>query len=127
MAHYDSPSPKRTTLWSNNKTIGGFWKGKLTKQDKEEMKRKHPSFKTVVKYHDKSGQPRYHGSRQLRTTQSLIEFHVSKAALRTYTKKFAKKMSDLYPKMLNSMKPCRLDGHEDELIAAFRFGGLGDT
>ena len=45
--------------------------------------------------------------------------------LRTYTTKFAKKMSELYPQMLKDVKPsCR--GGDEELIAALCFGGFGD-
>lgn len=45
--------------------------GQLTKKVREEQKRKHPDFKTTVKYFDKSGKARYKGSRQLKSTQKL--------------------------------------------------------
>lgn len=48
-----------------------FWKGKLTKQVKKKLKEKHANFQTVVKYVDRNGKKRYHGSRQLTSTELL--------------------------------------------------------
>lgn len=46
--------------------------GKLTKKIKDDHKKKHPDFATTVKYVDKQGRKRYHGSKQLRSTQNLV-------------------------------------------------------
>ena len=72
MCFYNSKTPKRTSLWSNSKYIQRFWLGKLTKKGREYLKRKHGDFKTVIKYTDKSGRKRFHGSKQLRSTQNLV-------------------------------------------------------
>lgn len=69
MAFFNSKSPKRTSLWSNSRYIRKFWLGKLTKEKKAELNRKNSGFKTVIKYTDKQGKKRFHGSKQLRSTQ----------------------------------------------------------
>ena len=85
MAFFNSPSPKRTCVWSTRPEIRRFWLGRLTQKVKDKMKQKFPGFKTTVQYLDKSGRKRYHGSKQLKQTQkldfrfaesfSLIELH----------------------------------------------------
>ncbi len=72
MCFFGSKSPKRTALWSNSKLIKKFWLGKLSKQVREKLQKEHPTFKTVVKYVDKDGKRRFHGSKQLRSTQKLV-------------------------------------------------------
>ena len=63
MCHYNSGSPKRTKAFSNSKKIGLLNKGKLLKQDRERC-----TVKTTVR--TKSGG--YQGSKELKSTQSLI-------------------------------------------------------
>ena len=71
MAFFNHPSPKRTCCWSTRPEIRGFWLGKLTKQAREAQKKKHPNFKTCIKYIDKQGKKRFHGSKQLKSSGSL--------------------------------------------------------
>lgn len=74
MLFFKSPSPKRTSLWSSSSQIKRFWLGKLTKKIREDHKKQNPDFATVIKYVDKAGRKRYHGSKQLRSTQTLDSF-----------------------------------------------------
>lgn len=126
MAHYNSASPKRTTLWSNNKAISRFWLGKLTKTDRAEIKRKHPDFKTVVKYIDKSGRRGYHGTKQLKSTQRLDCNRSCMSCLRTYTREFAKKMSEIYPDMVGTDGLPQPPAADHELLEIFRDPDMGD-
>ena len=71
MLFFGSKSPKRTSLWSNSPEIAKFWLGKLTKKIREEHKKRHPDFRTTIQYVDKDGRKRFHGSKQLRSTQNL--------------------------------------------------------
>lgn len=70
MLFFKSKSPKRSSLWSNSKHVAKFWMGKLTKRIREQHKKENPNFKTTVQY-VKDGRKRYHGSKQLRSTQKL--------------------------------------------------------
>ena len=76
MAFFNSRSPKRTSLWSNSRLVSKFWLGKLTKKVREEQKKKYPNFQTTVKYKDAGGRTRFHGSKQLRSTQNLVCTHL---------------------------------------------------
>ena len=78
MCFFDSKSPKRTSVWSNRSFIKKFWLGKLSKKIRQDLKLKYPDFYTTVKYVDKKGKKRYHGSRQLKSTQtrSCIYMHI---------------------------------------------------
>ena len=71
MMFFNSKSPKRTSLWSNSRHICRFWMGKLTRKLREDLKKKYPAFSTTIKYKNKAGKTRFHGSKQLRSTQNL--------------------------------------------------------
>ena len=71
MMFFNSKSPKRTSLWSNSRHICRFWMGKLTRKLREDLKKKYPDFSTTIKYKNKAGKTRFHGSKQLRSTQNL--------------------------------------------------------
>lgn len=45
--------------------------GKLTRKLREDLKKKYPDFSTTIKYKNKAGKTRFHGSKQLRSTQNL--------------------------------------------------------
>ena len=81
MAFYNSPSPKRTVCWSTRKEIRLFWLGKLTKKVREELKKKHPGFRTTIKYIDSSGRKRYHGSKSLKSTGTFFWHWASSLSL----------------------------------------------
>lgn len=132
MLFFNSPSPKRTSLWSNSIHIRKFWKGKLTKKIREEHKKRNPGFATVIKYTDKQGKKRFHGSKRLRSTQLLdsmiysmqachvmnliLQYHACMHAAciyqmtdpfppRNYTREFAAHMCKLMPDMLVEKLP----------------------
>ena len=46
----------------------------MTKQFRDGLKKRNPNFKPVKKYKDKKGRARYHGTKQLTSTQKLGRF-----------------------------------------------------
>ena len=71
MGHYKHKSPKRTCLWSNSPVIAYFWRGKMTQKVRKMLKKKNPGFKPVKKYKDGKGKKRFHGTKDLTSTQIL--------------------------------------------------------
>lgn len=67
MAHYGSPTAKRHYLFANSCVVSKLDRGRLVgwkKVDKEK--------RTAEHYLDRSGQPRYKGTAQLKQTQILV-------------------------------------------------------
>ena len=64
MRHWGSPSPKRTSIWSNSWQIRLFNKGRL---QRAEMKK--CNYPTSNKYKDRKGRARWSGNANLKSTQ----------------------------------------------------------
>lgn len=72
MMHFDSPTPKRTTLWSSSRLISAFWMGILTRLEKQKKTKKSKQKLIPVKsYIDKVGAKRYKGTADLTKTGKL--------------------------------------------------------
>lgn len=73
MALYNGPTPKRHVAWSNSAAIALLDLGRLegwTKKIKAKEAQGEQPVKLVRKYVDKNGKQRYHGSKQLRASES---------------------------------------------------------
>lgn len=73
MAHYGSATPKRHCAFSTSPAVSKLNLGKLVgwmakiRKDQADGKE---AVKTVIKYHDKSGNLRYKGTSKLKPTES---------------------------------------------------------
>lgn len=71
MWHYGAPTAKRTVLWSSSRSIGLFWTAPLRRiQYKQAIKDEPNRPKPVQKYVDSNGRQRYHGTSELKATES---------------------------------------------------------
>ena len=73
MGHWSHPTPKRTLLWGNTRAIAYFWRGRMTKKQRNSLRKKNKvkGFSPVKKYRDGKGRLRFHGTSALTQTQNL--------------------------------------------------------
>lgn len=88
MALYGGPTPKRHVAFSNSATVAKLNLGKLEgwqKKVKQDEAAGIQRVKTVRKYIDKNGKPRYHGSEGLKASEPETKLSaITIANLRQY-------------------------------------------